>query len=129
PRPLTFPVSNRQDRTLVAGESSQHVVRVLPHRFGHNDLCIGIDSRKCVHALALGSEEAMSEIGLVRVATAHRVAEFGQRSGELLFHGLLGRPALDVRAFAQIATGEQDDFFRAHLIVAPYYSTDAMMAA
>ncbi|MNV31102.1 hypothetical protein D3C71_1223950 [compost metagenome] len=128
-RPLAGPVGNGQDRSLVAGETGQHMVRILPDGFCDDHRHIGIDLRKRIHALALRGEKAVAFFRLVGVSALHRVAEAGEHLAEFLLHRILGRPALLVGGQAKVAAGEKCNLFGHVPHPSNQYSAPAISAA
>src|SRR3954468_14949500 len=52
-RPLPAPVSNRQDRTFMGGQSRKHMMAVLPNSFDHDERGILIDLAEYLHSALL----------------------------------------------------------------------------
>ena len=92
----TFPVQPGQD-----------VVAVLPDRLRHDHRRIGGNGLEHVHAHPLGGNEAMLLHRVIRVGSDHFHAFGSKRGDDLLFHGLLGRPAGLVGREAQVTTGNK----------------------
>lgn len=101
--PLPRPVCDREDGTLVRHQPGQHMMRVLPNGFGHDERCVGVDGFEDFDALSLRPEEAVASGWIKSMAADDLVAEIGDSSGELLFHLLLGFPTDAVGGVAKIA--------------------------
>jgi hypothetical protein len=88
-------------------QSRQHVMRVLPDRFRHDEGRVWIDPPEHLQPFALAGNEAVFFRGLVSVC-ADGTNSFGlQRGAEGLLHGQLRRPANLVGGEPQIATGHK----------------------
>ena len=112
PWPLTGPVGDRADRTLVADQAVQHVMRVLPDGLGNDDRSIGIDAvAEDLHPLLLRLDESVFLVVLVLMGANELIPRRRDGFGQLFFHRLLRRPADLVGAEAQIAVGDELDLF------------------
>ena len=74
-------------------QAGQHMVRVLPDRFGHDQRRLGVDAGKDAHALLLRADEAVLFVFLVGMGADQFVARLGHGLGQEVFHFLLLGPA------------------------------------
>jgi hypothetical protein len=90
-------------------QSVQDMMRILPHRLGHDQRRLRIDFAKNLHPLLLRADEAVP-LGLLKRMRPHNLISLG-RDGrrQRLLHPLLGRPAFLIGTEAQIAVGDELD--------------------
>ena len=94
PGPLAGPVGDGADRAAVVDEAREHVMRVLPHRFGDDDRRMRVHARaEDLQAFPLRLDEPVFLVFLVGMRADEFIAGSTDGLGELLFHRLLRGPA------------------------------------
>ncbi len=103
--PLPAPVGDGEDRATMVAQTGQHMMAVLPHRFGDDQTSVGINVLEDLHAHALTGDEAVLLHRIVGMPAFDGDALFGKGSDDGLLHRFLGRPADLIGGQAQVAAG------------------------
>src|SRR5947207_466529 len=84
--PLTAPVRNSEDWTLVADEAVQDVVAVLPRRLDDYERGLARDQSEDFHSVLLAVYKAVAPLAIAVVAAADFVSLAADRAHHGLFH-------------------------------------------
>src|SRR5580698_5493846 len=107
PWPLARPVGDSENRPLVAAQSGQDVVAVLPGGCSKNQPLLGMYLHEDIHPGPLRGNEAVLEGGVIGVSANQLDSLLRKGRGQLLFHVALRRPADLVGREAQVSAGNE----------------------
>ena len=95
----------------MGGEPREDVMRILPHRFRHDERRIRRHFAKNFDTHPLRVDEAVALRFIERMRALHAPSFFGKRAPQRRFHLTLRRPADLIRGDAQVAAGDETDRF------------------
>ncbi len=107
--PLAAPVRHGEDGAAMRGQSSENVVRILPHSLRDDEGRVRIDVAEDLDAHLLRVDEAMLLHAIKRVGAFDRTALGFECDGEFVLHVLLGGPAGLIGGKTEVARGNEVD--------------------
>jgi hypothetical protein len=107
PRPGAAPIGHCQNGTAMCGQPRQHMVAVLPDRFGDDQRCAWIEVAEDFHAHFLRINETVVFAGIETVGADEFPSFALDGLGQQSFHFGLDWPALLVGGKAEVATGHE----------------------
>src|SRR5580692_4097562 len=126
--PLTGPVSYRKNWPLMATQTGQHMMTVLPRRGRKNQSGFEMNIHKNIHTHALRRDESVL-LRLVVGMGAHKFdALLSEGRCQLFFHVSLRRPTCLVGREPQIAASDQQYFICCRLALSPCHPIPLLVA-
>jgi hypothetical protein len=89
-------------------QACQHMVAVLPYRFGDDQRSGRRDGSKNFHAVPLAADESVADRRVIRMAAPNFGARVAHRAHHDFFHALLSGPAFLVGGESQVAACDQN---------------------